>query len=86
MLEPGCAPPSASGTPKLYVIAVQLDATEAKAAEPSYPKDFGTNFAAVPIAGPANADEDPWIFKPIPGAMKLTAGAKFVFFVAVAAH
>jgi hypothetical protein len=84
MLMPGCAPPTASGTPKLYVIAVQLDATESRVAQPSYPQDFGSSFIAVPIAGPANADEDPWIFKPIPGALQLTAGAKFAFFVAVA--
>ncbi|HEX4413965.1 MAG TPA: hypothetical protein VH107_10090, partial [Lacipirellulaceae bacterium] len=63
MLTPGCAPPPASGSARLYIIAVQIEATKSAMTKRTYPEDFGTTFAAMPIAGPANSDEDPWIFK-----------------------
>jgi hypothetical protein len=81
LLMPGCAPADSSA--KLYVIAVQID-PQTQPGPRVYPRDFGQTFAAIPVAGPSNADEHPWIFAPIANALTMKAGKGYAFFVAEA--
>jgi len=83
-LTPNCAAVPVSGSPKLYIIAVQLQDAPRGGKPALYPRDFGTTFYAAPIAGPVNASAEPWIFAPIHGGLALRPGARYYFFVALA--
>jgi hypothetical protein len=72
-LTPVCVPNPAPSTPPLIdIFAIARHSGGA----------HGAHWSGVPIAGPANLTDNPWVFAPLSPGLTMTAGQKYSFVVA----